>query len=220
MQKRILQLYHEAMGRMSISADADIESIRRRIIRSEFNDLEASPETLARIAERDEDWAGQAFDDLRMTRFIITNWAEFVWYRPAASSLDDIMAQLAAMEATAIVRLSSMECAPAMPTIRRLADAFMMQADGEDAIAATLANQRLMLAIVSATHQHRLIEDYVKLASPATAYAAATRIGEPELGCMKRSAEELVSLIGTPSVQDCAAEAVAMRLHPLQPAIS
>ena len=136
MPKKILQLYHEAIGRMSISADADIESIRRRIIRSEFNDLEASPETLARIAERDEDWAGQAFDDLRMTRFIITNWAEFVWYRPAASSLDDIMAQLAAMEATAIVRLSSMECAPAMPTIRRLADAFMMQADGEDEIAA------------------------------------------------------------------------------------
>jgi len=220
MQKRILQLYHEAMGRMSISEDADVERIRRAIIHSELNDLEASPETLAGIAERGEEWAGQAFDDLRMTRFIITNWAEFVWYRPAARSLDDIIAQLAAMEATAIVRLSSMECAPAMPAIRRLAGEFMMLADGGDSIAASLANQRLMLAIVSATHQHRLIEDYVKLASPATAYAAASGIGEPELGCMKRSAEELVSLIGTRSVQDCAAEAVAMRLHPLQPALS
>lgn len=205
---------------MSISEDADIESIRRRIIRSEFNDLEASTETLVRIAKRDEDWAKEAFDDLRMTRFIITNWAKFVWCRPTASSLEDIMAQLAAMEATAIVRLSSMECAPAMPTVRRLADEFMMLADGGDKIAATLANQRLMLAIVSATHQHRLIEDYVKLASPATAYAAASRIGEQELRCMKRSAEVLVGSIGLRSVQDCAAEAVAMRLHPLQPVLS
>lgn len=220
MPKRILQLYHEAMGRLSISEDAEIESIRRRIIRSEFNDQGASPETLAKIAERDEDWAARAFDDLRMTRFIVTDWAEFVWYRPTTSRLDDIMAQLAAMETTAIVRLSAMECAPAIPTIRRLANEFIALADGEDTIAASLANQRLMLGIVSATHQHRLIEDYVKLASPANAYAAASRRGEPELRCMKRSADAVARLIGKRSVQDCAAEAVAMRLHPMQPVLT
>ena len=75
----------------------------------------------------------------------------------------------------------------------------------------------MMLAIVSATGELRLMEDYVKHASLAVAYAVAARLEAAALEGMKRSANVIVDLIGTTEPRDCAAEAVAMRLHPREP---
>jgi hypothetical protein len=75
----------------------------------------------------------------------------------------------------------------------------------------------MMLAIVSATGELRLMEDYVKHASVAVAYAVAARLEAADLEGMKRSANVIVDLIGTTEPRDCAAEAVAMRLHPREP---
>ncbi|MGQ2958692.1 hypothetical protein, partial [Agrobacterium sp.] len=129
----------------------------------------------------------------------------------------DKIAELAAIEAAAIIRLSSMDCAPALPAIRALAENFLEEADGGDTIATSLAHNRMMLAIVSATGELRLMEDYVKHASVAVAYAVAARLEAADLEGMKRSANVIVDLIGTTEPRDCAAEAVAMRLHPREP---
>ena len=113
-----------------------------------------------------------------------------------------------------------MNCAPALPVIRALAENFLEEADGGDTIGTSLAHNRMMLAIVSATGELRLMEDYVKHASLAVAYAVAARLEAADLEGMKRSANVIVDLIGTPEPRDCAAEAVAMRLHPREPVIA
>jgi hypothetical protein len=51
----------------------------------------------------------------------------------------------------------------------------------------------------------------------AVGYAVAARLEAADLEGMKRSANVIVDLIGTTEPRDCAAEAVAMRLHPREP---
>ena len=216
MAKRI-DLYQEASKRMAISPDACMERIRRCSISSKFGYESADPASLAAIVEMDADWGAAAFAELRSTGFIKTDWARFKWYQPSGKELDDKIAELAAIEAAAIIRLSSMDCAPALPAIRALAENFLVEADGGDTIATSLAHNRMMLAIVSATGELRLMEDYVKHASVAVAYAVAARLEAADLEGMKRSANVIVDLIGTTEPRDCAAEAVAMRLHPREP---
>lgn len=216
MPKRI-ELYHEAAKRMAISTDAIIERVRRCSISSEFGYESADPASLAASVGMDEDWGAAAFAELRSTGFIYTDWSRFKWYQPSGKELDDKITELAAIEAAAIIRLSSMDCAPTLPPIRALAENFLEEAGGGDEVATSLAHNRMMLAIVSATGELRLMEDYVKHASVALAYAVAARLETADLDGMKRSAHVIVDLIGTTEPRDCAAEAVAMRLHPREP---
>jgi hypothetical protein len=216
MHKRI-KLYQEAAKRMAISPDACMERIRRCCINSKFGDESVDPASLATIAEMNDDWGAAAFVELRSTGFIKTDWSRFKWYQPSGNELDDKIAELAAIEAAAIIRLSSMDCAPALTAIRALADDFLKHANGGDAVATSLAHNRMMLAIVSATGELRLMEEYVKHASVAVAYAGAARLEAADREGMKRSANVIVHLIGTTEPRDCAAEAVAMRLHPREP---
>jgi hypothetical protein len=216
MAKRI-DLYHEAARRMAISPDACIERIRRCSINSKFGNEGTDPASLAAIVGLDEDWGAAAFAELRSTGFIKTDWARFKWHQPSSTELDEKVAELAGIEAAAIVRLASMDCAPALPAIRALADDFLKEAERGDAIATSLAHHRMMLAIVSATGELRLMEDYVKHASVAVAYAVAGRLEAADFAGMKRSANVIANLVGTSAPRDCAAEAVAMRLHPKEP---
>lgn len=216
MAKRI-DLYQEAAKRMAISPDACMEHIRRCSIDSKFGNEGTDPASLAAIVGMGDDWAAASFAELRRTGFIKTDWARFKWYQPNGKELDDKIAELAAIEAAAIIRLSSMDCEPALPTIRALADDFLKMADSGDAVATSLAHHRLMLAIVSATGELRLMEDYVKHASVAVAYAVAARLEAADFEGMKRSTNVIADLIGTSEPRDCAAEAVAMRLHPREP---
>jgi len=216
MAKRI-DLYQEAANRMAISLDACIEKIRRCSISSKFGYESTDPASLAAIVGLDEDWGAAAFAELRSTGFINTDWSRFKWYQPSGKELDDKVAELAAIEAAAIIRLSSMDCAPALPEIRDLADDFLKEANGGDVVATSLAHNRMMLAVVSATGELRLMEEYVKHASVAVAYAVAARLETADLDGMKRSAIVIVDLIGTTEPRDCAAEAVAMRIHPREP---
>ena len=180
MAKRI-DLYQEASKRMAISPDACMERIRRCSINSKFGYESADPASLAAIVEMGADWGAAAFAELRSTGFIKTDWARFKWYQPSGKQLDDKIAELAAIEAAAIIRLSSMDCAPALPVIRALAENFLEEADGGDTIGTSLAHNRMMLAIVSATGELRLMEDYVKHASLAVAYAVAARLEAADL---------------------------------------
>lgn len=216
MAKRI-DLYQEASKRMAISPDACMERIRRCCISAKFGYESADPASIATIVGLDDDWGATAFAELRSTGFINTDWSRFKWYQPSGKELDDKIAELAAIEAAAIIRLSSMDCAPALPAIRDLADDFLEQANSGDVVATSLAHNRMMLAIVSATGELRLMEDYVKHASVAVTYAVAARLEAADLEGMKRSAHVIVDLIGTTEPRDCAAEAVAMRLHPREP---
>ncbi len=216
MAKRI-ELFQQAAKRMAISPDACMERIRRCSINSKFGNEGADPASLAAIVGMDDDWSAAAFAELRSTGFIKTDWARFKWYQPSVKELDDKIAELAAIEAAAIIRLSSMDCAPALPAIRALADEFLKMADGGDAVATSLAHHRMMLAIVSATGELRLMEDYVKDASVAVAYAVAARLEAADFEGMKRSANVIANLVGTSAPRECAAEAVAMRLHPKEP---
>ena len=120
MAKRI-ELYQEAAKRMAISPDACMEQIRRCSISSKFGYEGTDPASLAAIVGMDADWGAAAFAELRSTGFIKTDWARFKWYQPSGKQLDDKIAELAAIEAAAIIRLSSMDCAPALPVIRALA---------------------------------------------------------------------------------------------------
>ena len=216
MPKRLV-LYQDAAKRMALSPDACIERIRHCCINSKFGDESVDPASLATIAEMRDDWGATAVAELRSTGFINTDWSRFKWYQPCGKELDDKIAELAAIEAAAIIRLSSMDCAPALPAIRALAENFLEEADGGDTIATSLAHHRMMLAIVSATGELRLMEDYVKHASVAVAYAVAARLEAADIDGMKRSANVIVELIGTTEPRDCAAEAVAMRIHPREP---
>ena len=110
MAKRI-ELYQEAAKRMAISPDACMEQIRRCSISSKFGYESTDPASLAAIVGMDADWGAAAFAELRSTGFIKTDWARFKWYQPSGKELDDKIAELAAIEAAAIIRLSSMDCA-------------------------------------------------------------------------------------------------------------
>lgn len=107
-----------------------MERIRRCSISSKFGYESADPASLAAIVEMDADWGAAAFAELRSTGFIKTDWARFKWYQPSGKELDDKIAELAAIEAAAIIRLSSMDCAPALAAIRTLAENFLEEADG------------------------------------------------------------------------------------------
>lgn len=211
------ELYHEALNRMVASADPCIERIRRCYTNSRFAHESIDPASLATIAGMDDEASAEAFAELRRTGFIRTDWSCFKWYQPSSKDLDDTIAELSAIEAAAIIRLSSMNCASALPVISSMTNAFLHKADGDCAVTASLAHNRMMLAIVSATGELRLMEEYVKQASVAFAYAVAARLDGADLAGMKRSAKIIERLVGTSEVRNCAAEAVAMRLHPNEP---
>lgn len=217
MRRNLEQLYRDAITMMEVSADARIEKLRRTSISSSLEHERASPELVAKKAKGDQEWAEKAFEDLYAGGFIVTDWMEYFWFTPSQKALDERMTVLAGMEAMAIVRLSSMDCADALPGIKNRLNEFQHEAEGGDCIRASLARQRLMLMIVGALGPQRLAEDYVKAAKVAVAYAAAAKLNKRSLNGMRKSAANLVSRLGGTDVRDCAAEAVAMRLHPTKP---
>lgn len=217
MRRDLEQLYRDAIAMMDVSTDARIEKLRRVNISSSIEKERASPELVAKGAKAGQKWAEKAFEDLYAGGFIVTDWMEYFWFAPTQKALDERMTVLAGMEAMAIVRLSSMDCGEALPGIKNRLHEFQQEAEGGDLIRASLARQRLMLTVVGAIGPQRLAEDYVKAAKVAVAYAAAAKLNKRSLNGMRKSAEKLVMGLGGKDVRNCAAEAVAMRLHPSEP---
>ena len=151
--------------------------------------------------------------------FIRTNITRFEWYRPTETQLWEEQAALAGIETTAIVRLSSMNCTPAVPELRKRVRAFETVAGSGKPLAALLAHQKMMMAVVAATGDRHTLEEYAKRASVAQIYAHSNRLDERHLDGMVQSAQAMFGHIGDSEVRTCAAAAVAMRVHPAQPLI-
>lgn len=137
-----------------------------------------------------------------------------MWFRPNKDQLDDAVDQLAGFEAAAIIRLGSMECEAVMPTLSNCLDVFLEELEKGHPIEASLAHQRMMLTVVAASGEDRVMEEYGKQAKVAVAYAAAERLGHAEMKGMGRSARMMLDLLNSGESRECAAEATAMRVHP------
>lgn len=217
MDTDLTTLYHDALVRMHVSADKDVERLRRESIQADHHTAAIGPEDIARMAGRGKAWGKVAFEDLRQTGFIHQRFSGFHWYRPKDWDLIDAHDELAAMEAIAIIRLASMDCSPAMPGILDHYEAFMRAAEEGDFVETSLAHQRLMLVVVGATGKQRVAEDYVRNAKVVLAYGKAFSLYPERVEGMKVSAKAMIDCLGKPRGRECAAEAAAMRLHPQEP---
>lgn len=217
MRQDLRELYRGAIGRMTVSKDERIEQLRRAKIVSTGANEPVSPQIIAQIERANDEWAETAFEDLYASGFIVASWPGYFWFAPNAGGLSDRSSVLAGMEAVAIIRLSYMNCAPALPGIRKRLKDLLKAAESGDAILTSLARQRLMLNIVGSIGSQRLAEDYLKSAKPAMAYATAAQLDERSLAGICKSAERVVDGLGGSEPRTCVAEAVAMRLHPAEP---
>ncbi|KEO90537.1 hypothetical protein EH31_10645 [Erythrobacter longus] len=220
MSEGVDQLYRVAIEKLAKAADSEIETFRRAIAQGEGIPLTPSPEALAKAADKDLAWGEYAFGELRSFGFIRTNITRFEWYRPTETQLWEEQAALAGIETTAIVRLSSMNCTPAVPELRKRVRAFETVAGSGKPLAALLAHQKMMMAVVAATGERHTLEEYAKRASVAQIYAHSNRLDERHLDGMVQSAQAMFGHIGESEVRTCAAAAVAMRVHPAQPLIA
>lgn len=217
MLKGIDQLYRTAIEKLAKSADADIEHLRRAVIRGDGVPLEPDPRLLAEASGKGADWGEYAFGELRAFGFIVADVARFVWYRPTKNEMWERQAVLAGIEATAIVRLVSMDRSPATPEIHKRLEAFERTAASGKALASLLAHQKLMVSVVAATGEVATLEEYARRASVAQVYARAATLELTDIEGMTTSARTMVQLLCEGAARDCAAAATAMRIHPRQP---
>lgn len=220
MPNGIDQLYRTAIEKLAKSADADIEHLRRAVIRGDGVPLEPDPRLLAEASGKGADWGEYAFGELRAFGFIVADVARFVWYRPTKNEMWERQAVLAGIEATAIVRLVSMDLSPAIPEIQRRLEAFDRTAASGKALASLLAHQKLMVSVVAATGEVATLEEYARRASVAQVYARAATLELTDIEGMTTSARTMVQLLCNGDARDCAAAATAMRIHPRQPAFA
>lgn len=209
-------LYQTAMARLAVSEDEVVERLRRATTSAIPSYESTGPEILASQQSKDIRWGERAFENLRSTGFIRSDWSKFIWYRPTQREFEDCMDRLAGFEAAAIIRLASMDCAPARPTWQTGLEEFLEATSETDAVKACLAHQRLMTAIVAATGEQQLFEGYAKESSAAVTYAMAHRVDRKDLQGMARSAKKLTKMLGARDARACAAHATAMRIHPKQ----
>ncbi|WP_298193630.1 hypothetical protein [Novosphingobium sp.] len=220
MPQGIDQLYRTAIEKLAKSADADIEHLRRAVIRGDGVPLEPDPRLLAEASGKGADWGEYAFGELRAFGFIVADVARFVWYRPTKNEMWERQAVLAGIEATAIVRLVSMDRSPAVPEILKRLEAFERTAASGKALASLLAHQKLMVSVVAATGEVPTLEEYARRASVAQVYARAAALELTDIKGMTTSARTMVLLLCEGAARDCAAAATAMRIHPRQPAFA
>lgn len=218
MPQGIDQLYRTAIEKLAKSADADIEHLRRAVIRGDGVPLEPDPRLLAEASGKGADWGEYAFGELRAFGFIVADVARFVWYRPTKNEMWERQAVLAGIEAAAIVRLVSMDRSPAVPEILKRLEAFERTAASGKALASLLAHQKLMVSVVAATGEVATLEEYARRASVAQVYARAATLELTDIEGMTTSARTMVQLLCEGAARDCAAAATAMRIHPRQPA--
>lgn len=216
MSKEVDTLYRAAIEKLAKSADPEIERLRRAVSLGEGIPLEPEPGTLA-AAGKDASWGDYAFSELRSYGFIRTHILKFVWYRPTETQIWEEQAALAGIEAMAIVRLSSMDCAPAMPEIRKRCQAFQRIGRAGKPLAALLAHQKMMLAIVAAAGETHVIEEYAKRASVALIYARSPNLEKRHIEGMMQSAATMFGHISEHDARHCAAAAAGMRVHPSIP---
>lgn len=220
MPNGIDQLYRTAIEKLAKSADADIEHLRRAVIRGDGVPLEPDPRLLAEASGKGADWGEYAFGELRAFGFIVADVARFVWYRPTKNEMWERQAVLAGIEATAIVRLVSMDLSPAIPEIQRRLEAFDRTTASGKALASLLAHQKLMVSVVAAIGEVATLEEYARRASVAQVYARAATLELTDIEGMTTSARTMVHLLCKGDARDCAAAATAMRIHPRQPAFA
>lgn len=220
MPQGIDQLYRTAIEKLAKSADADIEHLRRAVIRGDGVPLEPDPRLLAEASGKGADWGEYTFGELRAFGFIVADVARFVWYRPTKNEMWERQAVLAGIEATAIVRLVSMDRSPAVPEILKRLEAFERTAASGKALASLLAHQKLMVSVVAATGEVATLEEYARRASVAQVYARAATLELTDIEGMTTSARTMVQLLCEGAARDCAAAATAMRIHPRQPAFA
>ena len=220
MPNGIDQLYRTAIEKLAKSADADIEHLRRAVIRGDGVPLEPDPHLLAEASGKGADWGEYAFGELRAFGFIVADVARFVWYRPTKNEMWERQAVLAGIEATAIVRLVSMDLSPAIPEIQRRLEAFDRTTASGKALASLLAHQKLMVSVVAAIGEVATLEEYARRASVAQVYARAATLELTDIEGMTTSARTMVHLLCKGDARDCAPAATAMRIHPRQPAFA
>lgn len=219
MHQGIDQLYRTAIEKLAKSADADIEQLRRAVIRGDGVPLEPDPRLLAEASGKGADWGEYAFGELRAFGFIVADVARLVWYRPTKNEIWERQAVLAGIEAIAIIRLVSLDLSPALSEIQVRLEAFERTAASGKALASLLAHQKLMVAIVAAIGEAGTLEEYAKRASVAQVYARAATLELADIEGMTASAGTMVQLIRHGDARDCAAVATAMRIHPRHPAM-
>lgn len=217
MSKQVDTLYRAAIEKLAKSADPEIERLRRAVSLGEGIPLEPEPGTLAAAAGKDASWGDYAFSELRSYGFIRTHILKFVWYRPTETQISEEQAALAGIEAMAIVRLSSMDCAPAMPEIRKRCQALQRIGRAGKPLAALLAHQKMMLAIVAATGETHVLEEYAKRASVALIYARSLNLEARHIEGMMQSAATMFGHLSEHDARHCAAAAAGMRVHPSIP---
>ena len=109
MEQGVDQLYRSAVEKMAKSADSDIEKLRRSVIKDPGSLGAPNPDGIAEASGRDASWGSYAFDSLRSHGFIQSDLMRFKWFQPTSPYIDDEMAALAGIEATAIIRLASLD---------------------------------------------------------------------------------------------------------------
>ncbi|MEM6409979.1 MAG: hypothetical protein AAF683_00420 [Pseudomonadota bacterium] len=212
-------MYRAAIEKMEKSADSEIEMLRRGVARGEGIPLDPTPEALAKNAAKDPAWGDYAFAELRNFGFIRVHITKFEWYRPTEIELWEAQAALAAIETTAIVRLSSMDCTSAIPEIKTRLDRFERVARSGKPLAALLEHQKMMLAVIASLAEEHMLEEYAKRANVALIYAKSNTLEKRHLDGMVESAQTMLRFLCDVEARTCAAAAAAMRVHPSRPLI-
>ena len=209
-------LYRATLEALAPSADDSLEELRWRVVRSEIDEREASPESISRLTKKGHDWGGYAFRELRLTGFIENSIDAFTWQAFDEARLGSYLDLMSGFESTAILRSQFIDMSRVRKELDHRRHDLERVAAGRSPLATVLSLQKLLVTFVASIGSSDLLAEYVAASRTGVCYAWAGRLTETEVadlaGCIARVFELLDANQGREAARACS----TMRLLPFR----
>jgi hypothetical protein len=169
-------LYRDTMDALHPSADAGVEALRHRWARGEAREPSLAPEVMQELTGESLTWATYAYRDLERNGFMKHNYHHFLWRDADRPELGKLLAALAALEITALLRAGAMDMSKVQGELDYRHADIVRAAEGGTALPVTLALQRYFTTLVVSVGGAELMGAYVRLNKVSVSYGWANHL--------------------------------------------
>lgn len=166
-------LYRDMMDGLHSSADAGIEALRCRWAQGEAHEPKVSPEVLQELTDRSLAWTTFAYRDLEGSGFMKHNYKHFLWRDADRAEIGRVLAGLAAIEVTALLRAAAMDMSKLQGELDYRHADIVRAAESGTALPVTMALQRYFTTLVASIGSAELMSGYVTLNKVSICYGWA-----------------------------------------------
>lgn len=209
-------LYRAALEALAPSADECLEALRWRVVRSDINEREASPESISRLTDQGAAWGGYAFRELRLSGFIEDSIDVFTWQSFEKDRLGSHLDIMSGFESTAILRSQFIDMSKVRKELDYRRKDLERLSAGQSPLAAVLSLQKLFVTFVASIGSTELLAEYVAASRASVCYAWADRLSPREVTDIAECIERVFALLDAKEAREAARACSTLRLLPYQ----